>query len=170
VAGRDKDATWCTTGELGWPKPKLIYKLQQGMTYRTWPPGHTLDWHDPAVEHSLNVEASTVTLVTVAPPEAGVVGLCALPLGIEVLPPIDAEMPSLPADALPSVRWAIAMTRNLRAENKIPEGTRKADLARLLEAEAQKAVKAGQLEHALKASYLENQLAAWGIWPLNSLE
>jgi hypothetical protein len=46
----------------------------------------------------------------------------------------------------------------------------KAELARLLEAEAQKAVKAGQLARALKASYLENQLTPWGIWPLSAFK
>jgi hypothetical protein len=74
----------------------------------------------------------------------------------ELVPPTD------------SARWAIATTRRLRG--KIPEGVTKAALARLLEAEAQKAVRAGQLSHALKASYIENQLTAWGIWPLGSFE
>ena len=55
-------------------------------------------------------------------------------------------------------------------EKKIREGVTKADLARLLEAEARKAVKAGQLGRTLKASYIENQLSAWGIWPLNSFK
>ena len=65
-----------------------------------------------------------------------------------------------------SVQWAIAATRNLQAENKIPEGITKAKLARVLAAEAQKAAKAGQLSRTLKASYIENQLIPWGIWPL----
>jgi hypothetical protein len=69
-----------------------------------------------------------------------------------------------------SAQWAIATTRRLQAEGKIPKGALKADLARLLEAESQAAVKAGQLSRALKASYLENQLVPWGIWPLNSLK
>jgi hypothetical protein len=69
-----------------------------------------------------------------------------------------------------SAQWAIAMTRRLQAESKIPKGALKADLARLLEVESQTAVKAGQLSRALKASYLENQLVPWGIWPLNSLK
>src|SRR5262249_55503081 len=69
-----------------------------------------------------------------------------------------------------SAQWAIATTRRLQAESKIPKGALKADLARLLGAESQTAVKAGQLSRALKASYLENQLVPWGIWPLNSLK
>jgi hypothetical protein len=70
------------------------------------------------------------------------------------------------ATASASVQWARVTTRNLRTEGKITEGMTKADVARLLAAEAQKAVKTGQLTRALKASYLENQLIPWGIWPL----
>jgi len=40
---------------------------------------------------------------------------------------------------------------------------KKSKLAALLEAESQKAVKAGQLNRTLKATYLENQLNDWGI-------
>ena len=29
-------------------------------------------------------------------------------------------------------------------------------------------MKAGQIKRVLKASYLENQLVPWGIWPLSS--
>jgi hypothetical protein len=173
VAGRDKDATWQTLGTLcrerDWSKPRALYELQNGLRYRTVPPGHVIDWHDPTVQRDLILEASEVTLI-LGVFGGGGLGFDHLAVGIEVLPPIDAEMLSLPPDAPPSVRWAIATTRNLRTENKIPGGATKADLARLLEAEAAKAVKTGQLGRALKASYLENQLAAWGIWPLNSLE
>jgi hypothetical protein len=92
---------------------------------------------------------------------------------IEVLPPdaaTDSEVPSLSARA--SVQWAIATTRRLLAENRIPEDAKKkkSKLAHLLEAEAQKAVRAGQLNRALKATYLENQLIPWGIWPLSSFK
>jgi hypothetical protein len=80
--------------------------------------------------------------------------------------PTDAEVPAPSATA----QWAIVTTRRLRDEHKIPEGTLKADLARLLEAEAEKAVKAGQLRRSLKATYLENQLSPWGIWPLSLLK
>jgi hypothetical protein len=80
--------------------------------------------------------------------------------------PTDAEAPA----PLASAQWAIAATRRLRDERKIPDGVTKAELARLLETEADKAVRAGQLGRALKASYLENQLAAWGVWPLSSLK
>jgi hypothetical protein len=69
-----------------------------------------------------------------------------------------------------SVSWTRAATRDLRDRGKIPEGVKKAELGRLLEAEARRAVKAGDLERALKASYIEDKLAAWGIWPLESFE
>jgi hypothetical protein len=74
------------------------------------------------------------------------------------------------AAASASAEWAFATTRRLRAESKIREGINQAELARLLEAESEKAVKAGQLNRALKATYLENQLRNWGIWPLNSFK
>jgi hypothetical protein len=80
--------------------------------------------------------------------------------------PTDAEVPA----PLASAQWAIATTRRLRGENKIPEGMTKAEFARLLEIEAQKAVRAGRLGRMLKASYIENQLIPWGIWPLNSFK
>jgi hypothetical protein len=78
----------------------------------------------------------------------------------EILPPGEVLPPTA------SARWALATVRDLQANNKIPKGARKADLARLLEGEAEKAVKAGQITRALKATYIENQLTAWGIWPL----
>jgi hypothetical protein len=74
------------------------------------------------------------------------------------------------ATASASVQWARATTRRLRDEGKIPEGMKKSQLAHLLEAEAEKAVRAGQLRRALKATYLENELADWGIWPVSAFE
>jgi hypothetical protein len=78
----------------------------------------------------------------------------------------DAEVPALSASA----QWAIATARHLRNERKIPQGILKAGLARLLEAESKNAVRAGRLRRELKASYLENQLTPWGIWPLDSFK
>ena len=64
VARRDKDATWRTTGafcrERGWLKARLLYELQNGLPYRTFPPGHAFDWSDPFLEPYLNVEASEI--------------------------------------------------------------------------------------------------------------
>jgi hypothetical protein len=185
MSGRDKSATWRSLGthcrECDWSRPRAICELQNGLPYRTIPPGHVVDWHDPDVELSLDVEASTVTLMLGTVMAEGetcfVLGFDTPTVGIEVLSPTDAEVPSPPADApkattvRASAQWAIATTRNLRTENKIPEGVKKkAELARLLAVESQKAVKAGQIRRALKASYLEDQLVPWGIWPLSSFE
>jgi hypothetical protein len=153
--------------ELHWSKPRAIYELQNGLPFRTIPPGHEheIDWHDRSQLSHFDLSASTMKIWQ------GVAESATAPLfltvGIEVLPPDDAEV-STPPTASP--QWAIAATRKLRADNKIAEGATKAGLARLLAAESEKAAKAGQIRRALKASYLEDQLAPWGIWPLNSLE
>ena len=59
---------------------------------------------------------------------------------------------------------------DLKAAGKVPEGMRKADVARLLAAEMEKAAKAGRVRHALKARYIANQMSAWGIWPVSSIK
>ena len=81
---------------------------------------------------------------------------------------VPAASPTPPRMVPASAQWAITTTRRLQDESKIPEGMRKAELARLLATESEKAVKAGQIKRALLASYLENQLVPWGIWPLSS--
>ena len=169
-------ATWRSLSalcrEADWSRPRVLHQLRNGLPYRTYPPGHTVDWHDPNVERSLNVDASTVTLkrglgVVFAEGEAGfVLGTDTLTVGIEVLPRTDATLGIEPTDAkvpLSSSQWAYDTTRKLMAEKKIPKVLNKVDLARLLAAEAPKAVQAGEIERTLKASYLENQLVAWGI-------
>jgi hypothetical protein len=96
VAGRDKEATWRTLGtlcrELDWSRPRLISELENGLRYRTFPEGYVIDWHDRfRAQRTLDVAASTVKVhdsmlhawVTV---------------GIEVLPPTDAELPAPPAN------------------------------------------------------------------------
>jgi hypothetical protein len=164
------DATWRSLGtlcrELDWSRPRLLYELRNGLRYRTFPPGHAIDWHDSNVERSLDVEASTVAVLR---------GLLETEMafdhptfGVEVLPPSDAGTPSPPAES--NAQWAFAATRTLRAAGRIPGAATKADVARLLEFETEKAVKAGKLRRTLKASYIENQLAPWGIWPLSSLD
>jgi hypothetical protein len=168
VTGRDKDATWRTLGALcrerDWSPRRLLHELQRGLSYRTIPAGHAIDWHAPDVV--IDVEASEATYTKGVPDVAGAVTLDRPTVGIEVLPPRDAEVPAPAASA--SARWAFATARDLRTKSKLPKGASKAELARLLETEAQKAVKAGQLVRALKASYIENQLTAWGIWPVDS--
>jgi hypothetical protein len=150
--------------------------------------GHTIDWFDPWVVRSLDVERSEVTLPpgTVPVPE-GMIGLGTRLVGLELLDaPADAEALSVQpssteasaaspkpskamseaASALAPHEWAAATTRHLREVGKISEGTTQAALARLLAVESEEAVKTGRLRRAYKASYLENQLKAWGIWPL----
>ena len=66
-----------------------------------------------------------------------------------------------------TARWAFETTERLLAKGKIPKDLKwRSELADLLATESKKAVKAGQLSRALKASYLENQLGPWGIWDL----
>jgi hypothetical protein len=222
MAGRDTDATWRSTGtlcrELDWSRLRLLHELRNGLSYRTYPPGHVIDWHHPDVERSLDLEASAVTITLGVVAEKGeacfVLGLDRLTVAVEVLPPTDAEVPlpaaeqgyvqtidglskqlrsaidgggsamisiaeqieeKAPKDDAPklaSAQWAEAATRRLRDNGEIPEeATRsKAALARLLESEAKKDAKAGHIRQAWKASYMEDELANWGIWPLSSLK
>ena len=122
MTGRDKGATWRTTGafcrERGWSKARLLYELQNGLPYRTFPPGHAFDWSDPYLEPYLNVEASeisfpsgvvmsaindAVAVITGRPrPPKRRSALEGITLGIEVLPPgapADADVPSPSAEA-----------------------------------------------------------------------
>src|SRR5262249_15354361 len=119
---------------------------------------HTIDWHDPEVVRTLDVEASTVTPLLGVFGTGADIGFDTPTLGIEVLPPDDAEV-------LPTARWAADTTRDLLAKNEISKATTKAEVARKLEREAQKAYASGHPKRELKASYRENQLAPWGIWP-----
>jgi hypothetical protein len=174
--GCDKDATWGSLSThcraLGWSKSRAIYELQNGLRYRTVPPGHVVDWHNHDIAHNLNVETGDLTLILGVFGGPGV-GFDTLTVSIEVASPTDS---SLPADApkatavSSSAQWAANTTRNLRTERKTEGIKTKAALARLLAAESEKAVKAGQIRRALRASYLEDQLAHWGIWPLSSFE
>jgi hypothetical protein len=60
VTGRDTNATWRSLSTLcherDWSKPRALFELQNGLRYRTVPPGHTIDWHNPNVERSLAAE------------------------------------------------------------------------------------------------------------------
>jgi hypothetical protein len=178
VVRRNNDATWLSADALchalGWSKRRLLYELQNGLPYRTIPPGHVIDWHDPTVENSLAVEASEVTfnddelfreLNALSTRDIVIISPGWATVGFEVLPPAaapdDAEMS-------PTARWAATKVANWRAENMVSPDTpkTKAELARLLEAEAPKAGKDGGLGRPLKASYLEDWLAPWGIWPI----
>jgi hypothetical protein len=167
VTRRDKDATWRSLAahcrERGWSKQRAVYELQNGLRFRTVPTGHEheVDWHAFETQHNLNLETGELSLV----------GLDFLTVAIELT---DDEPPAdeVPADEAPtdSAGWAIVTTRRLRAEGETEGIKTKAALARLLEDESEKAVKAGQIRRALKASYLEDQLKLWGIWPLDAFE
>jgi hypothetical protein len=90
VSGRDKRATWQTTGALcserHWSRSRLIHELQNGMRYRTFPEGHVFDWHDcNVVQFHLKVKTSEV--------EIFVAGKW-VTVFIEVLPPMDPEVPA----------------------------------------------------------------------------
>jgi len=56
-------ATWCLTSEIAASKPELIHALLNGLQCRTYPPGVSIDWRDPSVQRSLDMQASTVTIV-----------------------------------------------------------------------------------------------------------
>jgi hypothetical protein len=174
VAGRDSGATWGPTYRLGRSKPHLLYDLQNGLLdFQTWPPGleHLIDWSDPYVREHFDVQASQLTKIVLGPRVPPILASRQQNVGIEVrVPSLPAPPADAPAASSSSVKWAQTTTRRLRDEGKLPEGMLQAELARLLETEAGKAVKTGQLRRALKASYLENQLAFWGIWPLGSLK
>src|SRR5262245_54637123 len=102
--------------ELDWSEPRALYELQNGLRYRTIPPGHAVDWHNLDVQRSLDVQASKITLTLGVFGGPGL-GIDRLTLGIEVLPPTDAEMPSPPEDTPEaSAQWAQNAVRKLRAE------------------------------------------------------
>jgi hypothetical protein len=191
VARRDTDATWRSLGivcrERGWSESRALHELQNGLPYQTVPPlpsGRSIDWHDPMVAYGLNVETGDVTLTLGVFGGPGL-GFDTLTVSVEVLAADDAEVAAAPTDtppaaqALPaadaplaSAQWAAVTVRAMLGEDKLPDEARKTKrgLARLLEAEAKAAVRAGRLGRALRASYLENQLEAWGIWPLSSIK
>ena len=116
VTGRDMNATWRSAGalcrELDWSKRRLIYELENGLPYRTIPPGWTIDWRDSYVWPYFNVEASEISIpygvvvgaiVPPPPKKHSALAYEKVTLGIEVqLPadaPADAEVPSPSASA-----------------------------------------------------------------------
>lgn len=112
------NATWRTLGtlcrSLDWSEPRLVHELQNGLPYRTVPPGHIIDWHDPNVLRSLEVKASTVTLDHVRVSGEGRVsffGAYREVIGIEVLPPDALPAPTPP----PSVSQAAPPPRKVSA-------------------------------------------------------
>jgi len=91
---RDTLATWRTTGALcrerDWSKPRLLDELLNGLRYRTVPPGHVFNWHDPTVRRALDLESSTVPLGYASASSTATVDTSWTmneAIGIEVLPP-----------------------------------------------------------------------------------
>jgi hypothetical protein len=110
----------------------LIHELQNGLSYRTIPPGHVMDWLAPDVAHSIDLEASEVSyydewdvLDGYEPSDSGELheipghprwrhkarepdSLGKVTVGIEVLPPTNEaplpsdEVPAPPANAPPA--------------------------------------------------------------------
>jgi hypothetical protein len=153
VTRRDKDATWQTTGtlcrKLDWSQRRLLYELQNGLPYRTIPPGSTIDWKaDRTAQHTLNPKTSTVTfqgpppVMKNSPFDAVVVfSLGHITVGIEVLPPADV-LPA-PAPSLPPKQVSEAALRrclldivaeHLPGSLPLDEETLHAELERRLEA------------------------------------
>jgi hypothetical protein len=97
-------ATWRTTGkycrEFDRSRPRLIQELQNGLRHRTVPEGREIDWHNPSVLRSLDVEASTVTFGYVKVSE-GHIGYVREIVGIEPAPSANASAAS-PAPRRPS--------------------------------------------------------------------
>jgi hypothetical protein len=156
--------------EMDWSPRRLFHEVEHGrVPYRTIPEGYRIEWDDDFLWPYINIEASEIRIpygigglgIWTPPPNSRRVPHHGLTLGIEVLPP-DAESPT------PTAKWVFNTAGRLQTEGKICEGMTKAAVARLVAAEAPAAVKADKLDRALKAAYLENQLSAWGIWPLNS--
>jgi hypothetical protein len=105
------NATWRSAGvlcrALDWSKRRLIYELENGLPYRTVPPGWTIDWRDSYVWPYFNVEASEIStpygvvFAAIVPPPPKTHSALAyekVTLGIEVLPP-DAPTDAEPAPA-----------------------------------------------------------------------
>jgi hypothetical protein len=94
-------ATWRSTAEFGWSKPRHLHELRGGRPYRTFPPGIPIDWHSPEVERTFDVAASTVTFTRgykVATEPILQLGIDRPTLGIEVW---DGEVPP-PSAAAPA--------------------------------------------------------------------
>jgi hypothetical protein len=125
ATGRDMDATWRTLGTLcrerDWSRRRLIQELQGGLRYRSIPPGHTIDWHDPTV--SLNVETSEATFYdekeaakveAYSSDQVVFFSLGRVTVGIEVLPPMDASpAPSPPSPVAASSSPPTSPRRNV---------------------------------------------------------
>jgi hypothetical protein len=114
---------WCTLGaaleELGWPWGRLHGELVAGrLSYRTWPPGHEIDWGDPALRVDLDRVKSTVTFVEMWPPGATAgMGWDETIVAVEVLLPVGQR----PSAALIKASWRDRMPPEADLENAMKE-------------------------------------------------
>jgi hypothetical protein len=115
VAVAAESPRWRSLGalcrEFDWSQPRLLYELQNGLPYRTFPPGHVIDWYHPDVERGLDLNTGRVTYTR------GVLGLGfdRPTVGVEVLPPTDTLPlpPPVPAPSSSNVS-AAALERCFR--------------------------------------------------------
>jgi hypothetical protein len=94
---------WTPINQLGWSKPRLLYELQNGLPYRTYPPGVEIDWRcGQLAQHSLDIAAGTVMVargVNFADGESFfVLGPDTVTVGIEV--GLSADVTEAPAAAV----------------------------------------------------------------------
>jgi hypothetical protein len=184
MSGCDKSATprppSTLCRELDWPLRRLLSELRQKTIEYRADPDVAIDWWAPNIERNnlADLARGEVTVYTRDPKSGAWIGHGVIAT-VEVWPPQAAEGPPPSANApvapasekkwgRDTTGWARDTIHRLRS--KIPKDITQADLARLLENESEEAVRAGEISRAPKASYLENRLRAWGIWPLSSFK
>jgi hypothetical protein len=137
-------ARWCPAGtacrERGWPAWKLFQELQNGLPYRTFPPGHTFDLSDPEVHRKFDAGVSTITIFAPGMPGSDYLTGTVV-VGIEVLLPetdvaLDEQVPEPPRQKArtspPVERWqkkpplddvkaaAFAVAETVSADDELP--------------------------------------------------
>jgi len=153
--------------ELGWSKPRLLHELRAGLPYRTFPPGHIIDWGHLNIEQTLDMQVGTVTIYTMADAD-GVFGFNAAVLGIEVdVPTLGTEVAATPPLSAPKSlqQWLADKTRDLLAQRRIPAGITELGLARLLKKEMDKAG-ADEVE-SKELGTIRNQLKSLDSYPID---
>jgi hypothetical protein len=96
VTGRDMNATWRSTSELGLSKAHLLHLLQNGLPYRTWPPGISIDWRDPYVQAHFDVQASQLVKFVPGPGVPPILASAQVTVGIQVTGPLLTLITSRP--------------------------------------------------------------------------
>jgi hypothetical protein len=75
-----------------------------------------------------------------------------------------------PTKKTSTARWITDEARRLKGAGEIKEGMRITDFAKLLEARMREAAKTDVTLRAVTWQYIKNHLAAWGLWPINSIK